>query len=160
MDEAARRQAIRDHIRRDPFAAHLGAAVEILAPGHARARLTIREELANFHGTAHGGAIFALGDMAFAAASNSHGQTAVALQVGISFLRAARVGDRLVAEAREEQAGRRTALYEISVRDERTGELVAKSQNLVYRKSEWFVAPAAADLEGNAGDAPDGRSGA
>jgi len=33
-----------------------------------------------FHGNTHGGVIFSLGDMAFGAASNSHGQTAVALK--------------------------------------------------------------------------------
>jgi acyl-CoA thioesterase len=31
------------------------------------------------------------------------------------------------------------ALYDITIKDERTGDLVAKSQDLVYRKKEWFV---------------------
>jgi acyl-CoA thioesterase len=83
--------------------------------------------------------IFSLGDIAFAAASNSRGQTAVALNVAINFLKATRPGDRLVAEAREQHAGGPVALYDITVRDERTGELVAKSEDLVYRKKEWFV---------------------
>ncbi len=35
--------------------------------------------------------------------------------------------------------GGRVALYDITVRDEQTGELVAKSQDLAYRKNERFV---------------------
>ncbi len=139
MDETIRRRSINEFIQKDPFARHLGAQVEIIGPGHSRVSLTVSDEMTNFHGTTHGAVIFALSDMAFAAASNSHGQTAVALNVGINFLKVSRSGDRLVAEAKEEFAGGRTALYSITVRDEQTGDLVAKSQDLVYRKNDWFV---------------------
>jgi acyl-CoA thioesterase len=133
-------QKINEYIQRDPFARFLGAHVEILKPGHSRVTLTVTDDMVNFHGFTHGGVIFALGDMAFAAASNSHGQTAVALNVGISFLKATSSGDRLVAEAEEQTAAGPIVLYDITVRDDVTGELVAKSQDLVYRKKEWFVA--------------------
>ena len=139
MNNTDRWQRINEYIQKDPFAAHLGASVEILEPGHSRVCLTVTEEMTNFHGTTSGSVIFALSDIAFAAASNSHGQVAVALSVGISFLKATKPGDRLVAEAREEHAGGRTALYDISVRDEQSGELVAKSQDQVYRVNKWFV---------------------
>ncbi|MCW8799495.1 MAG: thioesterase, partial [Desulfobacter sp.] len=76
---------------------------------------------------------------AFAAASNSHGQTSVALNVGINFLKATKSGDRLVAEAIEQSESGPMALYDITIKDDRTGEMVAKSQDLVYRKKEWFI---------------------
>ncbi len=113
--------------------------VDIIKPGHSRVTLSVTDDMLNFHGMTHGGVIFALGDIAFAAASNSHGQTAVALNVAISFLKASRAGDRLVAEATEQHTSGPTALYDITIKDDRTGELVAKSQDLVYRKKEWFV---------------------
>ena len=69
----------------------------------------------------------------------------MALNVAINFLSETRPGDRLVAEAREEHAGGRTALYSITVREENSGRLVAKSQDLVYRKHQWFVAQASED---------------
>jgi len=134
-----RKQKINEHIQRDPFARFLGANVEILKPGHSRVTLTVTDDMVNFHGNTHGGVIFALGDMAFAAASNSHGQTAVALNVGINFLKATNSGDRLIAEATEQTAAGPIALYDITIRNDLTGELVAKSQDLVYRKKEWFV---------------------
>ncbi len=134
-----RNQKINEYIQHDPFARFLDADIEIPKPGHSRVTLIVTDDMLNFHGTTHGGVIFALGDMAFAAASNSHGQTAVALNVGINFLKASKSGDRLVAEAREQSASGPVALYDITIKDDRTGELVAKSQNLVYRKKEWFV---------------------
>ena len=139
MNDTVRQRVINEYIQKDPFAAHLGAKIEIIEPGHSRVSLTITEEMTNFHGATHGGVIFALSDMAFAAASNSHGFIAVALNVSISFLKASKPGDKLVAEAKEKHAGGRVALYDITVRDEQTGELVAKSQDLAYRKNEQFV---------------------
>jgi len=134
-----RQEKINAYIRQDPYAKMLGAEVEILEPGHSRVSLTITDSMVNFHGATHGGVLFSLGDMAFAAASNSRGQTAVALNVGINFLKATRAGDQLVAEAVEQSAAGPVALYDITIRDAFSGELVAKSNDLVYRKKEWFV---------------------
>lgn len=137
--EKSRKEKINDYIQQDPFAQFLGAKVEVLKPGHSRVTLTITDDMVNFHGITHGGVIFSLGDMAFAAASNSHGQTAVALNVGINFLKATKSGDRLVAEAMEQSQSGPMVLYDITIKNDQTGELVAKSQDLVYRKKEWFV---------------------
>lgn len=134
-----REKEINDYIQRDPFAQLLGAEVEIIEPGQSRVSLTITDDMVNFHGYTHGGVIFSLGDIAFAAASNSYGQTAVGLNVGINFLRATKSGDRLIAEATEQSQSGPMVLYDITIKDDRTGEIVAKSQNLVYRKKEWFV---------------------
>ena len=136
-----RKQAITEYIRTDPFAEFLGVEVEIPAPGQSRASLTVSSSMANFHGLTHGGLIFSLSDIAFAAASNSSGQTAVALNVAINYLQPSRPGDRLVAEAREVHAQGPTAVYDIRVTQERSGEVIARSQNLVYRRKEWFLPP-------------------
>lgn len=141
MQDETRQAAIAAHIGNDAFARFLGAEVEIVGPGHSRVLLTITEQMTNFHGMTHGGVVFALGDLAFAAAGNSRGQVAVALSVNICFLNPSRAGDRLVAEARECHLRGRTGLYEITVVEEKTGTLIARSQDLVYRKKQWFVAP-------------------
>ncbi len=139
MTDITREQAIAAYIRKDPFAKHLGAKVDIVAPGHSRVTLRVTDTMVNFHGMTHGGLIFTLSDIAFAAAGNSRGQTAVALNVDICFLRASKPGDILVAEAKEQFAGGPTALYDITVKNQETGELIAKSLDMVYRKKEWFV---------------------
>ena len=125
-------------ISQDPFAQRMGIELQEVRPGCSRASMTLTPDMLNFHGIPHGGAIFSLADAAFAAASNSHGQTAVALSVTISFLAAAEAGLRLVAEAQELRKGHRSGFYQITVREE-TGDLIATCQAVVYRKQEFFV---------------------
>ncbi len=139
MSEPEQQAAVAALIQVDPFVAHMGMIVEAIEPGYSRVSLVVTEAMANFHGITHGGVVFSLGDAAFAAASNSHGQMAVALNVSISFLRATRPGAHLVAEAREQHMGGRTALYEIVVTERPGDELVARSQAMVYRKREWLA---------------------
>nr|WP_321466876.1 hotdog fold thioesterase [uncultured Desulfobulbus sp.] len=130
---------IEHHIRKDAFANFLGANIEAIEPGYSRVSLTVSESMLNFHGMTHGGLVFALGDIAFAAASNSHGQTALAMNVAISFLRPSQAGDHLVAEAKEVHLGGATALYDIVVTESNSGQAVAKSQATVYRKRATFI---------------------
>jgi acyl-CoA thioesterase len=125
-------------ISQDPFVRFLGIELLELREGYSRVTMTVGEHMLNFHGIPHGGVIFSLADAAFAAAGNSYGQTAVALNVNISFLSAAPVGARLYAEATEESLGRRTALYRMAVTTD-DGTLVALCHGTVYRKSETFV---------------------
>ena len=143
MNDTICLQPILDHIQKDPFAAHLGAKVTILAPGHSRVSLVIQDHYTNFHGSTHGGVIFAISDMAFAAACNSHGRVAVALNVSICFLKPTYAGDLIVAEAKEVYQGGRTSLYTIEIFKEKTGELVAKSQDQAYIKDQLLVPPPA-----------------
>lgn len=100
----------------DACARALGMALEAVGPGFARIAMTVRGDMANGHGTAHGGMIFALADAAFAYACNSHGERAVAAHCAVTFLRPGRVGDRLVAEASEVAREGRSGLYDVTVR--------------------------------------------
>lgn len=121
-------------IGNDPFAHFLGARFLAVEPGYAVVELEVREDLCNFHGTAHGGIIFSLADIAFSAASNAGGTPAVALNVSINYLKAVSPGSTLRAVAREESQGRRTRLYRIHVLDENRN-VVAVFEGLVYRKT-------------------------
>lgn len=118
----------------DRFARFVGIQLESMAEGYALASLELTEEHTNGLGIAHGGAVFSLADLAFAAASNSHGQAAVAITATISFLKAVRSG-RLQAEAREISQSGRLATYAVEVRDDE-GHLCAAFQGTVYRKKE------------------------
>jgi len=94
--------------------------------------MTVTEDLLNFHGTPHGGAIYSLADAAFAAASNSHGLDAYGLETNISYLDTVAVGETIAATAEETHVGGRTAEYEVVV----TGpddERVATFRGRVYR---------------------------
>jgi len=130
--------SIREHaewVAGDPFARSLGVELIEVAPGYGKVAMTVRDDMLNSHDTAHGGAVFSLADAAFAVASNSHGPLAVALEVSINYVAPAFPGDRLVAEAREENLGRRIGVYRLQVTRE-DGTLVAVAQATAYRKQQ------------------------
>jgi acyl-CoA thioesterase len=118
----------------DRFAKQCGIELVSVEPGRARTRMSITPEHLNGVGIVQGGAIFTLADFAFAAASNSHGTIAVAINVSISFLKATSSGV-LVAEAKETSRNPKLGTYTVEVRDE-SGELVAVFQGMVYRKKD------------------------
>lgn len=122
----------RERIAADPFCNALGIELDRLKPGVAVTSVEITDDMLNFHGTTHGGLINTLADAAFAAASNSHGETAFALETNISFLQAPNVGDTLLATAEETHLTRRTAEYEVVVATE-NGDRIATFRGRVYR---------------------------
>lgn len=129
---------IREKVSQDPYANLLGVKVLELRKGYAKASITVRSEMVNFHGVAHGGLIASVADVAFAAASNSHNRKALAISLSINYRRSVNVGETVVAEAFEESLGNTTALYKIVVKDS-NGVLIASCQGLVYRANETVV---------------------
>ncbi len=120
-------------MKKDALARHLGIELVEARPGYARAVMEVRPELLNGAGVTHGGAIFSLADIVFAAASNAHGPLALALNVNIQFLKTTSLGSVLTATAREENITKKTGLYRMEVRDA-ADNLVAVAEGLVYRK--------------------------
>jgi len=121
-------------LAQDRFARRANIELVSVSPGQARAKMTLRRHHWNGIGTVMGGAIFTLADFAFAAASNAHGNVAVAINAHISFLKAARTGV-LWAEARELSRNFKLASYQVEIRDDER-ELVAVFQGMVYRKKD------------------------
>lgn len=128
-------EVTRQVIAGDPFAQHLGIELLHLRPGYSRMAMRLQPWAQNFNGLPHGGAIFALADSAFAAASNGHGTVAIALSMSIQFLQPPAASSRLVAEAREVRLGQRTGFYEISVTEE-DGREVARCQGVAHRRPD------------------------
>jgi acyl-CoA thioesterase len=122
----------------DLFSKHLGIELAALRPGYSKAVLTLAPHMVNPLGMPHGAVIFALADFAFGAASNSHGQAAVALSVDIHFLSSPRVGSKITVEAVEVRRGRRTGLYRMAVSDE-NGGAVAELHGMAYLKNGNFL---------------------
>jgi acyl-CoA thioesterase len=116
----------------DSFVSALGLEVEVLAPGEARVRATVRPEHLNSMGMAHGGFLYTMADTAFAFASNSRGVPAVAISTYMDFLQAGHAGDTLEATAGEVYLGYRTGVYRAEVRNGET--LLAVFTGTVYRK--------------------------
>jgi len=93
----------------------LGMAIVDIRSGQATLAMTIRPDMVNGHNIAHGGFIFTLADSAFAFACNSHNERVVAAQGSITFIRPGKLGDRLVATAREVSKIGRSGIYDVRV---------------------------------------------
>ena len=127
-DERARRVA-ETLLAREGTGPAWGVEIEDAREGYARVAMTLRADMLNGHGTAHGGMVFALADTAFAYACNSRDETTVAQQASIVFLSAARAGERLVAEAQERAREGRSGVYDVAVRSG-DGRAVAEFRGL------------------------------
>jgi len=125
---------LKKFVQQDHFAQHLGVEMLEYGAGRARARMEIGDHHRNSAGMVHGGAIFLLADAVFSIASNSHGTLAVAINVSISFFKAATTGN-LFAEAEEISINPKLATYLITVTDD-AGDKVALFQGTVYRKKD------------------------
>ena len=99
----------------DCFREHLGIQILEVKDGYAKVSLKITKDQTNSLGAAHGGAIFALADCAFAEASNFGEKIAVAVQVSINFLKPAFQGDTLTAEAVRVSDGKTLGLYHVTI---------------------------------------------
>jgi acyl-CoA thioesterase len=93
----------------------LGMEIVEIGPGFASLAMNVRPDMVNGQRIAHGGFIFTLADSAFAFACNSHNDRVVATQGQITFIKPGKLGDRLVATAREVTRGGRSGIYDVRV---------------------------------------------
>jgi acyl-CoA thioesterase len=102
--------------KEDDASSGLGMKIVEVGPGRATLSMTVQPHMVNGQRIAHGGFIFTLADSAFAFACNSHNQKAVAAQGDITFIRPGKLGDVLVATAREISHSGRSGIYDVQVK--------------------------------------------
>lgn len=124
---------------KDLFSQWLGIERLEEGKGYCRLRMTVRQEMCNGFGIAHGGISFSFADSALAFSSNSQGRHALSIETSISHIRPLLAGETIIAIADEKSLGNRTAIYEVRIEKE-GGELVALFKGTVFRKDkEWEV---------------------
>lgn len=119
-------------VARDAFSRWLGIEVLETAPRRSVCRMTVRLEMVNGFGVAHGGIAFSLADSAFAFACNTGGHVTVSIENAITYPAPVRPGDVLTAVAEEEAASNRVSYYRSEVRNQR-GEVVGLFRGTAYR---------------------------
>ena len=122
-------------IAKDWFSQWLGIELLDIGEGSCKLKMTVRDEMLNGFGIAHGGITYSFADSAFAFASNSQGRKAVSIETSINHVASLRSGDVILAEANEESRSNKTGVYRIIVSKE-NGEKVAIFKGMVYRTSE------------------------
>jgi acyl-CoA thioesterase len=101
--------------KEDDASQGVGMEIVEIRPGQATLSMTVTPNMVNGQRIAHGGFIFTLADSAFAFACNTHNERAVAAQGNITFIRPGKLGDLLVATAREISRSGRSGIYDVRV---------------------------------------------
>jgi uncharacterized protein (TIGR00369 family) len=128
MSADAKLQFTRDYQNRIPVVAHLGLVTDALGEGTARLSMPLPEHFTNSLGTAHGGVIMSLLDVALCTAARTlHPESVgvVTIDLSTSFIGGGK-GDRLIAEARVLKDGRSMTFAEAEAKNA-DGSLVAKA---------------------------------
>lgn len=130
-------QIIKDRMYdNDPFSKWLGISIMDIGPGKLTLQMTIRPEMCNGFGIAHGGITYSLADSALAFASNAHGIQSVSIETSINHIKPLKSGEIITAVCSEKSLSRKTGIYLVEVICE--GVLVALFKGTVYRTGkEW-----------------------
>lgn len=122
----------------DWFSQWLGIERLTIETGSCVLKMTIRKEMLNGFGIAHGGITYSLADSALAFASNSYGKMAVSMETSISHTKQLKEGDEITATAHEMSLSNKIAVYNVTIKNQ-NNELVALFKGTVYRTGkEWF----------------------
>ena len=101
--------------KQDDASKGLGMEIVEIRSGQATLKMTVKPHMVNGQRIAHGGFIFTLADSAFAFACNTHNERVVAAEGNITFIRPGKLGDILVAKAREISRNGRSGIYDVRV---------------------------------------------
>ena len=121
---------------KDYFSQWLGLQILEIKKGSCKLQMTVRKEMLNGHGTAHGGITYSFADSALGFASNSHGQRSVSIETSISHIKPLVENDIIVAEAIEESCSIKIGIYMVKVYKASDPSIIALFKGTVYRTSK------------------------
>uniref|UniRef100_A0A915I8D3 Acyl-coenzyme A thioesterase 13 n=1 Tax=Romanomermis culicivorax TaxID=13658 RepID=A0A915I8D3_ROMCU len=95
--------------------------------GHCVCELTVEEQHANPMRTLHGGLTASLIDIASTAAlmTTERAQAGVSVDLNVTYMRPAKVGDTVIFDAKVLKVGKSLAFTEVDITNKKDGELVA-----------------------------------
>ena len=116
----------------DNFSQWLGVKVVAVREGYCELTMTVRDEMTNGFGTAHGGIVFSFADTALAFCTNASGEISVALDCTMSYPAAVKAGDVLTAIGEQETTSRKVGFAKVTVTNQ-DGVTVGHFRGTVYR---------------------------
>lgn len=122
----------------DTFSQWLGIKCIEMDAGRCTLKMTVRNEMLNGFGIAHGGISYSFADSALAFASNSHGRKSVSIETSVSHTQPIKENDVLTAVAEEVSLSNKIGIYSIHVTNQ-DGKKVALFKGTVYRTSKVWL---------------------
>lgn len=125
----------RKRFTHDSYALSHGIVLDELTHDTIRMHMQLREDMLNWFGSVHGGAIYALADAAFSVLGNNSNNLAVALDCSITYHASPEPGALLVVEGEKLSVSRRTGAYVFKVYMDQQGKrtAVATMKSVSYR---------------------------
>lgn len=121
----------REFFKGDKFATNIGVKLDELEEDSCVCSLELCDDFKNAYGAVMGGAIFTLGDFAFAVLSNQLHRPTVGLQVSINYLSGSK-GEKLIAKVTVRKDGRTTSVLNVDITDD-TGRDIAQFVGTGYK---------------------------
>lgn len=87
--------------------------------GYACGQMQVTERILNPYQSVHGGALYSLADIISGIAACSHGRFASTVSGNMNYIRPAMNTGWITCEAKEIRSGKRVAVYNVELRDER-----------------------------------------
>ncbi|XP_059317384.1 uncharacterized protein LOC132067966 [Lycium ferocissimum] len=117
----------------EPFVSH-GLKVELVEPGRVVCSFKVPARLVNSGNFLHGGATAALVDILGSAVIHTVGTplTGVSLEINVSYLDAAFLGEEIEVEAKVLRVGKAIAAVTVDLRKKETGKIVAHGRHTKY----------------------------
>ncbi|HIP36820.1 MAG TPA: hotdog fold thioesterase [Crocinitomix sp.] len=119
-------------LNNDAYSLWLGVDLLSINKGDVSVKMTVKKEMTNGFGIAHGGITYALSDSCLAFSANSHGIHAVSIETSISHLKPVNVGDTLIAKSNEISLTKRIGVYQIDVYNQ-FNHIVSTLKGTMYR---------------------------
>ncbi len=121
-------------LSQDAYSQSLGIKILECKIGRCKLGMTIRKEMLNSMGKAHGAITYALADTAFGFTANTHGKYAVSIETSVNHIEALELGDYITAEATLDLQKTKVGFNIVEVK--RGNELVALFKGVVYRTTK------------------------
>ncbi|KAG9139892.1 hypothetical protein Leryth_015267 [Lithospermum erythrorhizon] len=111
-----------------------GIKVDLIQPGRLLCSFTVSSRLTNSANTLHGGVTASLVDIIGSAAVYTAGcpVTGVSVEINVSYMDAANVGDEVEIDARTLRVGKSIAVVSVELRKKKTGKIIAQGRHTKY----------------------------
>ncbi len=131
------KEIVNKMLTNDEMSLWLGIELISVELGQVSIQMSVRKEMTNGFGIAHGGITYSLSDSCLAFSANTYGIHSVSIETSISHLKPVNVGDVLTAKSKEISLTKRVGVYQIDVFNQ-NNHLVSTLKGTMYRTGkEW-----------------------
>ncbi|KAL3528115.1 hypothetical protein ACH5RR_012771 [Cinchona calisaya] len=117
----------------EPFVCH-GLKVDLIEKGRIICSFTVPPRLLNTATSLHGGATATLVDLIGSAVIYTMGSpmTGVSVEINVSYLDGAYVGDEIEVEGKALRVGKAIAVVSVDLKNKKTGKIIAQGRHTKY----------------------------